>query len=155
MSLFKEFVEGVTSGIVSAASESSSSSDVVETCCQGLGWSVDERLGAEDVRLHFKDPLIGIRKVVVLGGDQDGAVTFCVGSAVDLPLQEVPVVALAYLLERNREPFVRWQMNRGGDGKVSFALCYSVPAPGLNPSMFKTVCETMVQEAHEFDGLMA
>ena len=155
MSLFKEFVEGVTSGFVSAASESPSDRDVVETCCQGLGWSVDERPSSNDVRLHFNDPLIGIRKVRILGGNQDGAVTFSVHSAVDLSSQDVPVVVLAHLLQRNCEAFVRWQMRVCSDGKVIFALCYSVLAPGLNPSAFKTVCETMVHEAHEFDAKMA
>ena len=70
MSLFKEFVEGFTSGFVSVASERQlfnstsrlDASKVVETCCQQLGWSIDERLNANEVCLHFNDPWLGFAR---------------------------------------------------------------------------------------------
>ena len=68
MSLFKDFVEGVASGFVSGVSERSnggSAVNVVETCCQQLGWSIDERGDDDEFWLHFKDPLLGIRKVLI------------------------------------------------------------------------------------------
>lgn len=82
MSLFSEFVHGVTKGLVSAACEESSASELVESCCQQLGWEIDERVSANDVRLHFKDPLVEIRKVVIYVGGQDTAVAFAMGGAV-------------------------------------------------------------------------
>lgn len=106
MSLFKEFVEGVTSGFVSIASEhqffnstgTPGASEVVETCCRQIGWSIDERLNANEVCLHFNDPLVRIRKVLVSVGDKGMFVGFTVFSAVRLPASRVPGDALGYLL---------------------------------------------------------
>jgi hypothetical protein len=157
MSLFMDFVESVASGVVSAVSERSSVSsagDAVRTCCEQLGWSIDERLNANEVCLHFNDPLVGIRKVLVGIGDHGTIVGFTVFSAVNIPSQQVPAAALGHLLQRNSKLFVAWQMCIRDGGDVAFALNYCALAVGLQPGVFKMLCETMVKEAHEFDVKM-
>ena len=102
MDLFKDILEGVARGFVSGVSEMSSfisASDAVETCCGQLGWTIDERLDANKVCLHFKDPLLGIRKVIVSAGCQETMVGFAVISAVALPAEQVPASVLGYLLD--------------------------------------------------------
>jgi hypothetical protein len=157
MNYFKDFVEGVARGVVSGVSERSavlSASDVVEACCEQLGWSIDERLDANRVCLHFKDPRLGIRKVIVNVGSQEAMVGFAVFSAVSLPPQQVPADVLGYLLERNSELLVAWQMFVKEDGDLAFALDYCTFATGLWPDFFKTLCGTMVREVQEFDARM-
>jgi hypothetical protein len=157
MSLFKDFVEGVACGFVSAASDRpfvSSADDVVETCCRQLGWSIDERLGANEVCLHFIDPLVRIRRVVVSVENQESVVGFTVFSAVTLPASRVPGAVLGHLLERNTHILAAWQMSVGENNEVAFALTYCALASGLHPGIFKMLCETMIKEAHDFDAKM-
>ena len=162
MSLFKEFVEGITSGVVSVASElqclnsagTPRACDVVEACCRQIGWSIDERLNANEVCLYFNDPLVRIRKVVVSTGDHGSIVGFTVFSAVSIPAQQVPAAVLGYLLQRNSQLFVAWQMGTRDSGEVAFTLNYCALALGLHHGFFKMLCETMVKEAQEFDAKM-
>jgi hypothetical protein len=157
MNVLRDVLEGVASGFVSALFEStpdSSAGDLVETCCQQLGWSIDERPSAHEMCLHFTDPLIRTRKVLVGFGDRGIYVGFTVFSAARIPPQQVPLEALGYLLERNGKAFVGWQMCIADDGNVGFAVNYFALAAGLRPEIFKLLCETMIEEAHEFDAKM-
>jgi hypothetical protein len=157
MNGFWDFLEGVASGLVSAVSEGtpvSPAGEVVETCCEELGWAIDERPNAHEMCLHFKDPIVGIRKVLVCFGDREVFVGFTVFSAVCVPAQQVPLNALGYLLKRNGQPFVGWQMCVGNNGDVGFAVNYFALAAGLRPEVFKLICETLIQEVHEFDAKM-
>ena len=157
MNLFWDFLEGVASGFGSAASEKTPvnpAGELVETCCHELGWAIDERPNAHAMCLHFKDPLVGIRKVLVGFGDQEFYVGFTVFSGVCVPPQQVPLNALGYLLKRNGQPFVGWEMCVGDNGDVGFALNYFALASGLRPAAFKLICETMLKEVHEFDAKM-
>ena len=127
MSLFTDFVEGFTSGLVSAVSDRSavtSVSGAVETCCGELGWSIDERLSANEVRLHFTDPIVRIRKVLVSTACQGAIVGFTVYSAVAIAPERVPADVLAYLLRRNREAFVGWEMDVADGASVFVLLTY-------------------------------
>ena len=157
MDLFKDIVEGVARGFISSVSEGSSfisASNAVETCCEQLGWTIDERLDANKVCLHFNDPLLGIRKVIVSAGCQETMVGFAVISAVALPAEQVPAAVLRYLLERNSELPVAWQILVREDSNLAFALDYCTFASGLQPDFFKMLCGTMVREVQEFDARM-
>jgi hypothetical protein len=157
MNLFKELVEGVTKGFVASVSERSddpSANDVVEACCRELGWSIDERLAANKIGLHFKDPRFGIRRVIVNAGCRDGMVAFTVFSAAILPAREVPADILGYLLERNGTLLVTWQIQISEEGNVNFLLDHHAFAAGLRPGFFKGLCDTMVREAQDFDERM-
>jgi hypothetical protein len=155
--MFKHFVEGVASGIVSVVTEQlsvSAAADMVKTCCQQLGWSIDERVNANDVCLYFNDPLVRIRKLRVNIGKEGATVGFTVFSEVEIPTQRVPAAALAYLLQRNRDLFVTWEMAIRDNGNVAFALSYVALAAGLRHEVFKVICDTMILEAQEFDARM-
>ena len=157
MSLFKEFVEGVASGFASASSDRSaarSAGDVVAACCRQLGWSIDERPGADELSLHFNDPLIGIRKVLIGIGGQGTVVGFSVFSAVRIVADKIPASVLSYLLRRNHNLCVAWRIGVGNGGNAVFALNYCTLASGLDPAVFKMLCNTMVTEAHQFDAKM-
>jgi len=154
MSLFKDFVEGVASGLASGVSERShvsSSVNVVETCCQQLGWSIDERGDDDEFWLHFKDPLLGIRKVLIRIRSNGAIVSFTVFSAACMPPEEVPISVLGYLLERNGQSFPAWETVDHDNGEISFAFYYYALAAGLDRTVFKLLCESMINEAYEFD----
>jgi len=157
MNYFKDFVEGVAKGFVSGVSERPdvpSSSAVVEACCRELGWSIDERLAVDKIGLHFKDPLLGIRKVIVNAGCPEAMVAFTVFSAAALPPTQVPADVLGYLLERNSELLVAWQIFVKEDGNLAFAVDHYAFAAGLRSEFFKTLCGALVREVQEFDDRM-
>jgi hypothetical protein len=157
MNRFWDFLEGVASGFVSAVSEKTPANpagEVVETCCHELGWVINERPNAHAMCLHFNDPLVRVRYVLVDLGDHRTYVAFKVFSAVCVPPQQVPLNALGYLLKRNGQPFIGWEMCVGDTGDVGFALNYFALADGLRPAVFKLICETMLKEVHEFDAKM-
>jgi hypothetical protein len=81
-------------------------------------------------------------------------VGFTVFSTVTIPAEQVPAAALGYLLQRNRELLPAWQMVVHDSGDVTFALYYCALASGLHQGVFKMLCETMIQEAHDFDAKM-
>lgn len=156
MKLFRDLLHGVASGFVSAAAETTpvgAAGELVETCCHELGWAINERPNAHAMCLHFKDPLVKARYVLV-GFGAGFYVAFTVFSAVCVPPEQVPINALGYLLKRNGQPFIGWQMCVGETGDVGFALHYFALASGLRPEVFKLICETMLEEVHEFDAKM-
>jgi len=155
--MFTDFVKNVASGIVSVVTEQlsvSAAADAVTTYCQQLGWQINERLSANEICLHFDDPLVGSRKVRVNVGKDGVTVGFTVFSEVEIPTQRVPAAALAYLLQRNREKFVTWEMAIRDNGNVAFVLNYLAIAAGLTHGIFKGICVTMIEEAQEFDARM-
>jgi len=154
MSLFTDFVHGVTRGLVSAATETTSAREIAETCCDEIGWSVDERPSANELYLHYKDPLLGIRKVLVTIGDQDTTLTFEVFSAASRPLGGIPIDVLGYLLARNGKMVAAWQASERSDGTIAFALRYCTLAFGFHAAIFKFICDTMANEALAFDTEM-
>jgi hypothetical protein len=81
-------------------------------------------------------------------------VAFTVFSAVNITAQRVPASVLGYLLRRNSEPLIAWQMCVRGSDDVGFSLSYCAFAAGVDAGVFKVLCETMVKEAHEFDAKM-
>jgi hypothetical protein len=152
MSMFSSFLNRVASGF--ASPRPNPAAVAAETCCQQLGWSIDERPTAKEMRLRFNDPLVR-RRNVQLGFEDDGLyLAFRVFSAVWMPAKAVPHAALGYLLERNGKLLVSWEVCIQDDDIVGFALSYFALAVGLRPDVFKSICETMIQEAHEFDSRM-
>jgi len=154
MDLFSNVVNEVMRGLVSAATETTSAREIAETCCKDIGWSVDERPSGNELCLHFNDPLLGIRKVFVTLGDEDTTLTFKVFSAATLPAESIPIEALGYLLARNSEMVVAWQASELSSGKVAFALRYCTLAFGFHAPLFKFICDTMANEALQFDSKM-
>ncbi len=151
MNLLRDFFEGIASGFVAGINPARVA---VETYCQTLRWSIDERPSANELVLYFNDPLVGRRKLHISFGDQGICVGITVCSAVWMPAREVPVSVLGYLLERNGEPFVGWRTVFGDGNKVGFTLSYLAITAGLSPEILKLVCETLVKEAYEFDARM-
>jgi len=154
MSFYSEFANGMARALVSAATETRSAHEIAETCCDELGWPIDERFSANELCLHFKDPVVRIRKVLVTIGDQDTTLTFKVFSAARLPAQSIPVAAMGYLLERNSEMVVAWQAREQSSGHVTFGLSYCALAFGFHAPLFKFICESMANEALAFDTKM-
>ncbi len=157
MSFLNEFVEGVASDVFSAVSERLSytaASKLIETCCQELGWAIDERPSAGRVALHFNDPVTRIRKVLVSIVEGGSMVSFTVASAVTMPAKEIPANVLGYLLERNSARLVAWHVSVGDDGSAVFGINYRALTPGLNPGVFRMLCQMLLQEASEFDDRM-
>jgi len=159
MGLFLDVVNSFVNGFVAGAmdnvraSSSQNGLAAIEQLCRELGWSVDERVGDHGIVLHFRDPLVNIRKVLVTCGESIASIlTF---SAAALPSSQVPREVLGYLLIRNNElTTAAWRVSASDDGIASFALAYCVLIGGLNAATFKYICETQVKEAHAFDAKM-
>jgi hypothetical protein len=151
----KEFVNGFVAGAMDNMRASSSPNGVaaIEQFCRELCWSVDERVGDRGIVLHFRDPLMNIRKVLVTCGESIASIlTF---SAATLLPSQVPQEVLGYLLIRNNELTTgAWRVSASDDGNASFALAYCALIGGLNADTFKYICETQVKEAHAFDTNM-
>lgn len=157
MRLFSKVVHGVTKGRRPALPEKSvrHAREKVEDCCRQLGWSVDEGKNAREMRLYFKDELIGIRNVVVLVSEDDTTISLTTLSSVGfIRVQTVPIAVLAYLLERNSRLIASWEMYLGIDGNALFLMSYHTYAAGMNPTFFKSICESMIQEVQTFDVRM-
>ena len=42
---------------------------VIESCLAQLGWGIDGRIGASGIVLHFNDPGVGVRELLVTCGE--------------------------------------------------------------------------------------
>ena len=157
MSFLNDFFDNFSSDIMSAVSERwsfSAANTVIETCCQQLGWSIHSRSNDGRICLQFGDPIVQARAVMVSIVERGAYVSFMAVSTVTIPAKEIPAAVLGYMLERNVQPFVAWQVTIGDDGSALFALNYRVPTPGLHPQVFKVLCEMLTAEAFAFDSRM-
>jgi hypothetical protein len=164
MGLFKDVVEGFANGFATAAVDhanaarthghSAIGSGRIELLCRYIGWEIDERT-SEGIALHFNEPAVGIRKVIV-AQNADLVVLFSTDSTTRLPGHRVPIEVLGYLLTRNTQlAGCAWQASEMDNaGTVLFTLAYSALVEGLDPGAFKGICEAMVKEASEFDAKM-
>lgn len=132
---------------------SSHSHHRIEGFCRELGWSANERDG-DMIKLHFKDDVVGTRKVVVSGGDDD-LVTFAVVSMAVLEKDRVPDEIAPYLLLRNGQLALgTWYAVIHDRGMVAFVLRYAALGAGLNAEVMRIICGKMVPEVTEFDRKM-
>ncbi len=157
MSFINDLIDGVASDVISAVADrwtTSAANSAIEGCCRQLGWTIHSRTNDGRMGLRFDDPLIGTRVVMVSIMDRGAFVSFMAISAVSMPAKDIPPAVLAYLLERNVEPFVLWQVAVGDDGSALFTLNYRVPTPGLHPQIFKLLVQKMTSEALAFDSRM-
>ncbi len=157
MGLFQEAVKGFVNGFTAGAAENLRASHAgvaaVEQLCRALGWSVDERVGDNGVVLHFNDPLIGIRRVLVVPGEN--FTVFRTFSDAKFPGSQGQAEIFGYLLKRNHElTGGAWQVWVLSNGNAVFAVEYCAITDGLNAALFKYICQTQVGEAHAFDAKM-
>ncbi|HZU34735.1 MAG TPA: hypothetical protein VFA18_02430 [Gemmataceae bacterium] len=160
MSLFRELLEGFTSGVIEGAANhlAGLGSRVeeygrVERLCAAIGWTVDERSG-NMVALHFKDPLVGTRKVMVSDGDGPLVVLSAVSHAIH-PARLVPEQVAGNLLIRNWNLDIgAWEATVDRDGDAIFRVTYSALGAGLDAHSFKYICERLANEALAFDRSM-
>jgi hypothetical protein len=162
MGLFKDMAEGLANGFVSATvdslragrpqSQCSIGPALAERFCQEIGWSVDERRG-DAILLHFNDPVVGVRKVAITGGDK--LMSLRVWSAASMSARQIPGEIMGHLLLRNCElALSAWHVFDAGNGNAAFALASNMLMGGMDARVFKYVCETMVKEANAFDVKM-
>lgn len=158
MSFFSEVLTGIASEFVSGFRDGlavNGANGVIDTFCRELGWEIDERYNQGRVGLYFKDSVIGRRtvRVSIVGGG--AMVSFTVGSAVSMPAKEIPVEILGHLLERNSELVGGWFVSVDDDDDTAcFAVNYCALSSGLNAAVFKLTCETLLEEANDFDDKM-
>lgn len=155
MSLWRSIFEGFAEGAVTAAAyhaqtRQTSERNRIERLCSELGWSVDERNG-KNILLHFNDPVVGVRKVRIVDGDDD-VVLFTSMSRASIPANQLPPDALAYLLCRNiaSSCIGMWGMLIE-DHIVSFHVMYSALGDGLDAPTLKYICQSLASEAADLD----
>ena len=142
------FIEGLVNGFVQAVGGGR-----IERLCSELGWSIDERDG-DQITLRFKDKITGTRDVMIGAGD-DSLVLFMVFSTAVMPRDEVPDELVGYLLNRNTELGLgAWQASIDKKGNAFLGIKYAALGNGLTAGALKYICQTMVEEATEFDGRM-
>ena len=155
MSFMRDFFGSVVDGIVSGAANQARSGNGsqrgrIERLCRELGWSVDERDG-DSIRLHFNSADGYVRKVRISGGDIVG---FFAHSDAVFPVRSVPPNIMAYLLRRNLEDSGAgmWGMIVNEDDDATFHVSYMALGDGLDAGMLKSICESLVNEAADFDS---
>jgi len=157
MSFLSELVDGVASDVIAAVSERlsfTSASKLIVGCCQELGWAIDDCPGAGRIALRFNDSVTRVRTVLVSIVEGGTMVSFTVASAVTMAAKEIPANILGFMLERNSHRFAAWQVSIGDDGSACIAVSYRTLTPGLNAGVFGMICQSLLQEASEFDGRM-
>ena len=125
----------------------------VERLCRENGWRID---GHKDdtIYLDFKSPIAGVRRMLISRGDE-ALVIFSVMSFAEVPAHNIPHEVLGYLLERNAELVLgAWNMQVTEEGKTIFFCRYVAIGMALNAGLFKYICETLNEAAHEFDVKM-
>ena len=159
MGLFNDVVNGFVNGFVAGVTDNGSAARsprgpaAIEQLCRELGWSVDERVGDHGIALHFRDPLVNVRKVLVTCGESIASI--CTFSAANLSSNRVPEEVLGYLLIRNKElTTAAWQVSASDDGSALFALAYCALIGGMDAPTFKYICEMQAKEANAFDTKM-
>ena len=125
----------------------------VEALSAELGWGIDERVGENGILLHFKDALIGIRRILVSTSPGGEIAVFNAFSEADLPPHRLPPDLASYLLIRNRDAmFVSWRMRETDGGNAAFDVRYTALVGGLDARYFRLICETLCQEGHALDA---
>jgi hypothetical protein len=154
----KAFADGFASATIDSVraghpqSQSPLDPALVERLCREVGWGVDERLG-DTIVLHFKDSVMGIRKISIYCGGRIMALR--VYSAASISPRQITAEIMAYLLVRNGElAFPAWQVFEAENGNAGFALASNMLMAGVDGAVFKYACETMVIEANAFDTKM-
>lgn len=152
MGFFSDLTAGIVDGIRGNGSQCQENGRI-ERLCLELGWTVDER-DRQKIMLHFKDPLVGIRKVYINHGNEP-LVLFAVYSMAILPTKSVPAEICPHLLTRNAETAVgAWQLSLTDDDEALFCMRYMASGVGLTAPLLKFTCEGMIREANAFDTKM-
>ncbi|OWK42098.1 hypothetical protein [Fimbriiglobus ruber] len=124
----------------------------IESLCSQLGWGIDERLGDWGIVLHFKDSVVGIRKVNVVISKASGLVVFSVLSAGEISTRNAPGDLAYHLLARNgRGTLHSWHTYDTEFGKARLVASYSALIGGLNALTFSTICEALCHEVNALD----
>lgn len=161
MSVWREIVEGFAEGFLTAAAYQSQvvpyhggagECGRIDRLCRELGWSVDERSVTENaVYLHF-NTRYGLRRLRIADGE-DSIVTFSAHSSAVIAARNVPADVLVYLLHRNvhGSGLGMWAMTVDDRNNVLFHLMYQPFGDGLDSEGFKYICESLINEAVDFD----
>jgi hypothetical protein len=154
MGLWTEFAGGLLNGVAAAAARPPAGGRTagVEALCRQIGWSVDERTGTGNLLLHFRDPIVGVRKVLVAASPDGTLVTFAAVSVATVPPGRVPPDLLLHLLGRNADLALGAWGAGEVEGRVNFRVTYSAGAAGLDAGVFKAACEELVREARGLDA---
>ncbi len=157
MGLFQDVMRSLSGGTPSTPPNPSSSGSAglrrVEACCAQLGWGIDERVGTTGLVLHFKDPVVNIRQILVTVGDGGQLGIVSAFSTADLAPRRLPADLGWHLLVRNAEAhFGAWQLRENDSGNASFACAYTVLVGGLDAPTFKFICESLCKEVHALDA---
>ncbi len=156
--IWQELIQGFTSGFVEGAANYMASSERavergrIERLCAELGWDVDECDG-KSIRLHFKDPLFGIRKVCINDGDGPVVILAAYSYAI-VAASAVPKNLPPSLLMRNAELALGAWEAFVDDDKVFFRVAYCALGNGLDARTFKFICEKLSAEAGAIDQKM-
>jgi hypothetical protein len=143
-----EFASGMLDGAMSRPAASG-----IDRLCHELGWSVDEQVNG-GIRLHFSDPVVGIRKVTVRHAE-NGVVTFrCISHAFRPCHDEPPMEVLGYLLHQNCKKAIGARGVSVADDSLAFVLDYTALEAGLDAPALKSICEELTQEVSAFDAKM-
>jgi len=160
MSAFRDLAEGFFTGFVAAAENFRGgrleyrvdAMGKIEHLCGQLNWTVDEREEHSFI-LHFRDPLVQIRRVVVV--PRGAGVMVGSASATSIPAEQVRHEILGHLLTRNSElGNLAWQASITQRGTANFCVRSYAFIEGLEAAMFKEICESLVTEVNLFDSKM-
>lgn len=154
MSFWTNLIPGLAGSDGSSTTYQAGDSDRgrIDRLCRELGWDVDEREGRK-IRLHFKVPGLGVRKVNIVGGDEC-VVTFHTYCLAAVPADDISPDLLAYLLCRNitDSGIGMWGIDVDDESDVTFHIMYQALGAGLDAAAFDYICKSLCKETADFEG---
>lgn len=152
MGLLNDFFNGFSDGLtVAAALSGNQGVKLIERWCAELGWGIDRRIDSTSLILDFKDPLIGIRKLLITVAYSGKMAGFSVFSVVDLHVRQLSGKLMAYLLYRNSEMLGAWHMKINDDGTVSLCVAHNLVLQGMDAGLFRALTQELLKEANDLD----
>jgi len=125
----------------------------IENLCNQLGWSIDGRMDDSGLVLNFSDPTVGTRQLLVTAGESGRMAFLSMACLVSIAPDDLPNELGYHLLMRNKAGvFHSWQLCENTNGRAGFIASYCALVDGLDPVMFKVICDTLLKEVHEVDN---
>jgi hypothetical protein len=140
--------------LTSSFSSANQGVKLVEQWCAELGWGIDSRIDSTSLILDFKDPLCGIRKLLITVGESGRMAGLSVFSVVDLHVRQLSGKLMAYLLHRNNDMLGAWGMKIKDDGSITLCVAHTLVLQGMDAGLFRTLTQELLKEANDLDTKM-
>jgi hypothetical protein len=152
MGFFSDLFYGAANAAVNSAVRNAGVRHIENLSAQ-LGWNIDGRAGDTGMVFHFKDPLFGIRQVLVTVGSKGEIGMISSQSNAQIPANSAPGKLAYYLLaENSKSGLYAWNMSENDNGTVTFSLACTTLVLALTADLFRHICASMATDVSNLDA---